>query len=125
MQWCIIGESLYTSYHPKGNHGYGGIWGGWGASFHHNLIADHTSRNPRFCGARYHISTASLELVDFRNNVVFNWAGNSIYGGEGGTHNLINNYFKPGPGTLKKGGMQVYRIVNPSVSTDPDVDSIR
>jgi hypothetical protein len=124
MQWCILGESLYASFHPKGNHGYGGIWGGWGASFHHNLIADHTSRNPRFCGSRYHVPTASLEVVDFRNNVIFNWAGNSAYGGEGGRCNIVNNFYKPGPATVKKGGLQLYRIVNPSVSTDPKVDSV-
>ena len=124
MQWCLIGESLWHSFHSKGDHGYGGIWGGWGASFHHNLLADHTSRNPRFCGARYHVSTASLEKVDYRNNVIYNWAGNSAYGGEGGQQNMINNYYKPGPGTKKKSGTQLYRLVNPSVSTSPLVDSI-
>jgi hypothetical protein len=123
MQWCIIGESLYDSYHSKLQHGYGGIWGGYGATFHHNLIADNTSRNPRFCGARYHTTTASSEKVDFVNNVIYNWAGNTAYGGEGGQQNLINNYYKPGPATKKKGGVQLYRLVNPSVSTSPKVDS--
>ncbi len=112
LQWCIISESLYHSYHPKGNHGYGGIWGGMGATFHHNLLADNSSRNPRFCGARYHMSTASSEIVDFRNNVIFNWGFNSAYGGESGNQNMVNNYFKPGPATSS--GNKQYRIVNPS-----------
>lgn len=111
MQYCIISESFYASDHPKGNHGYGGIWGGWGATFHHNLIANHTSRTPRFCGARYHLETASKEIVDFRNNVIFNWGFNSAYGGEAGNHNMVNNYYKPGPATNSN---VKNRIVNPS-----------
>jgi pectate lyase len=102
LQWCLLSESLYKAGHPKGNHGYGGIWGGMGASFHHNLFASHTSRNPRFCGARYHIDSKETELVDFRNNVIFNWGFNSAYGGEMGKQNIINNYYKAGPATKPK-----------------------
>ncbi len=101
LQWCLISESLYAAGHPKGEHGYGGIWGGQGASFHHNLLACHTSRNPRFCGARYHPDTRESEIVDFRNNVIFNWGFNSSYGGEMGQQNMVNNYYKSGPATKK------------------------
>ncbi|MDX9902699.1 MAG: pectate lyase [Bacteroidales bacterium] len=110
LQWCIIAESLYDAGHPKGEHGYGGIWGGKGATFHHNLLASHTSRLPRFCGARYHPDTRETELVDFRNNVIFNWGFNSSYGGEMGQQNMINNYYKPGPATKKD---VLFRIVEP------------
>src|SRR5690606_33333828 len=52
------------------------------------------------------------ELVDFVNNVIFNWGINSVYGGELGRYNVVNNYYKPGPATSKS---RKFRIVNPSV----------
>lgn len=100
LQWCFITESLRNSVHGKGAHGYGGIWGGKNASFHHNLLAHHDSRNPRL-GESAGSSFALTDLVDLRNNVIYNWQGNSAYGGEAMNVNIVNCYYKPGPATTK------------------------
>jgi hypothetical protein len=93
VQWCMVTHSLAQSAHSKGAHGFGGIWGGSNASFHHNLIAHHTSRNPRF-------ASDGFGPVDFRNNVVYNWGFKSAYGGgRNGRINFVSNYYKPGPAT--------------------------
>ena len=112
MQWCTIGESLNNAGHGKGAHGYGGIWGGKLASFHHNLICHVNNRSPRFNGARYEwkgytsnylysqyqwANEVQAENVDFRNCVVYN-CGNGCYGGPGGGQiNMVGNYYKTGP----------------------------
>ncbi len=113
MQWCNLTEALANPGHSKGEHSYGGIWGGKGASFHHNFIAHAQNRTPRFNGARYnwqgydktkYANTIQAERVDFRNCVMYNWGnGNGCYGGPGGGYvNMINNYYKAGPGTSNK-----------------------
>lgn len=119
MQWCTIGEALNNAGHGKGAHGYGGIWGGKLASFHHNLLIHLNNRVPRFNGARYQWSGytsnkeynsykwknfVQAENVDFRNCVMYNWGGgNGCYGGPGGGQiNIVNNYYKAGPATTNK-----------------------
>lgn len=112
MQWCTIAECLNNAGHGKGAHGYGGIWGGKLASFHHNMLAHLSNRGPRFNGGRYEWTgytsnklysqykwqtPALAENVDFRNCVQYN-ANGSCYGGPGGGQiNMVNNYYKQGP----------------------------
>ena len=105
LQWCIISESLRNSVHDKGVHGYGGIWGGKNASFHHNLLAHHDSRNPRFDHPGVYNTTQLATMrgvVDFRNNVIYNWGNDASYGGEAGNFNIVNNFYKPGPASINK-----------------------
>ncbi|MDE0163586.1 MAG: hypothetical protein OXL36_00695 [Bryobacterales bacterium] len=113
VQWCLISESLYKSNHVKGHHGFGGIWGSNYSTYHHNLLAHHSSRNPRFA--------SGCGYTDYRNNVVFNWGYNSAYGGEKRQQgnpkfsfcviNMVANYYKPGPATIA--GEVTHRIINP------------
>lgn len=114
LQYCILSESLTVSIHGKGSHGYGGIWGGREAYFHHNLLAHHSSRNPRF--DHDYVNTLKGP-VHFYNNVVYNWRDNSAYGGEGGPGqspkqvNFVCNYYKPGPATASN---RRTRLLNPT-----------
>lgn len=103
VQWCIVSEGLYEAGHQKGHRLYGGVWGGQYASYHHNLIAHQNSRAVRFNGSRAHDTVA---LVDYRNNVIYNWGSvNAPYGGDvkirGGVSqvNMVANYYIPGPAT--------------------------
>lgn len=118
MQWCTVAESLTNPGHSKGAHGYGGIWGGKLASFHHNFVAHLMNRGPRFNGARYGWTgytsnkeystykwqnTVQAENVDFRNCVMYNAQG-TCYGGPGGGQiNIVKNYYKAGPSHSLKG----------------------
>ena len=99
VQWSIVHEGLYRSGHNKGDRGYGTQWGGQRVTYHHNLLAHNYSRSPRFNGAR---SNDIDVLMDFVNNVNYNWGkSNAPYGGDiqHNSHNVnfIGNYYKPGP----------------------------
>jgi pectate lyase len=86
VQWCISSEALNAR-----KHAFGGTWGGEDSTFHHNLFACNTGRNP---------SIGMGGEFDFRNNVIFNWRHRTMDGGdETSLVNVINNYYQPGPAT--------------------------
>jgi hypothetical protein len=129
LQWNIISEGLNYSYHFETGdtdfekHGYGGIWGGRHASFHHNLLAHLQGRNPRFDGSR-NLSpiSAGQENAEFANNVLYDWGAYTVNGGEGGNYNLVNNYYKAGPstGTGSSAGVAVKNMIaNPYKQSSP------
>lgn len=120
VQWCIIGEGLYSSKNAKGSRAYAMQWGGEHSTMHHTLVTNSHSRSPRFNGVRSKSNNKGDHdyQVDseFANNVIFNWSSTgAIYGGEyaktavevAGTWTdtdkgydrvyMINNYFRPGP----------------------------
>ena len=95
VQYCLIAEGLnYNS------HSYGALTevdvANTVVSYHHNLFVDNRSRNPRIGNA-----TGTTNVVDFRNNVVYNWISNCGYstGGQEGDANFIGNYYIAGPST--------------------------
>jgi hypothetical protein len=101
IQWCISSEALNTW-----NHAFGGDWGGRNTTFHHNLFASNTGRNP---------SIAMSYDFNFVNNVLFNWRHRTVDGGDQHSQiNMINNYYKPGPATPDSPIR--YRIVEPAQS---------
>ncbi len=77
--------SDYTAYippiHTKGSHGFG-IWGGYKATFHHNLLANHASRNPRFASQSTGRNGSIIPIT------ICNWGFKTAYGG--GHHAEIN-----------------------------------
>ncbi len=114
LQWNMISEPLNYSYHFETgdkdyeHHGFGGIWGGRHLTAHHNLFAHCNNRNPRFDGIR----NAEVENVDFVNNVIYNWGTNTVYAGEGGHYNLVNNYYRYGPSTKENVRTRVFNPYN-------------
>lgn len=87
VQWCIVGEGLNYL-----GHSMGGLWGGY-TSYHHNLIHTNVSRHPKYA------YTYDEDITDSRNNVIYNWGGQSAYVSPTGRVNLVNNYYKSGPAT--------------------------
>jgi hypothetical protein len=120
VQWCIISESMFNSNHAKGSHGFGGIWGSDNSTYHHNLLAHHSSRNPRFA--------SGCGNTDYRNNVLYNWGYHACYGGETvqknsdkfvfSNINMVANYYKAGPATVL--GEVTHRIASPSSRNKAD-----
>jgi pectate lyase len=101
IQWTIFSECL-----DPYNHAFGGTLGGRNSTFHHNLFASNTGRNPSI-GMSYDFN--------YINNVLFNWRHRTVDGGDQfSLVNCINNYYKPGPKTPETPIR--YRILLPSAS---------
>jgi pectate lyase len=102
VQWCFITEGL----NPK-NHSFGSlIRGCCGAkySYHHNLYAHNRSRNPRpgnYGDTNPYTEDPEGLLLDFRNNVIYNWRGS--HPGYNADElsvtrmNYVGNFLVPGP----------------------------
>ena len=120
IQWCIVSQALNDAGHTKGAHGYGGNWGGTNVSFHHNLIAQCTSRVPRLGGDT---NPDTEDYCDLRNNVFYNWGGNGCYGAEAIDVNFVGNYYKPGPSTDQRNASIQKRICAPGIRTNSYINT--
>jgi pectate lyase len=104
IQWCMIAEPLNRSVH-HGPHSYGASWGGVNCSYHHNLFAHSSGRNPSIAGQTRERSIN----VDHRCSVIFNW-GHRTCDGKPMSINVVNNYYKPGPATQEWVRHRIVRI---------------
>ncbi len=110
IQNSIFSEALGTY-----NHAFGSTIGGYNATFHHNLWASNSGRNP---------SVGMSFDFTFINNVVFNWHHRTVDGGDNRSYYTIqNNYFKPGPATPLDEPIG-YRLLKPETrrSREPNAD---
>ncbi len=95
VQYCIIGEGLKYS-----GHAFGALIssenGGAPLSYHHNLFVHNNSRNPRVGN-----ENSSGAILNFSNNVIYNWSGRAAYSIEGkpSRTNFLSNYYIAGNST--------------------------
>jgi len=114
VQWCLIAEGLTS-------HSMGSIIGAYRGriTYHRNLYANNRSRNPRVSAYTYEEGRQNDPgpVVDFRNNVIFNWAWEGGYAGgskpelrELSRINYVGNYLKPGPNTRPGSRSRAFRV---------------
>ncbi|MBI4621712.1 MAG: pectate lyase [Verrucomicrobia bacterium] len=104
IQWCLISEGLNRNIHYA-PHAFGASWGGENCSYHHNLFAHCTARNPSVAGnAREH-----TVAMDHRCSVIYNWEHRTC-DGKPDSINVVNNYYKPGPATRAHARRRMVRI---------------
>ena len=104
LQRTLISEALniadHDDYAQGSAHGFAAVFGGDIGSFHHNLLANNSGRNPRLDGGMdgngYYMGR-----LDIFNNVVYNWNAHPAYG-ESHEANFHRNYYKMGPATTRK-----------------------
>ena len=109
FQWCMIGEALLDSLHPKGPHSRGMLIGDHAKriSIHHCLFAHNNRRNPLMKG------DTATEVI---NNVMYNWGKACIHFGdlEGSgpqLANIVGNYCIRGPQSSGKKIVQFWQYV--------------
>ena len=97
LQWSIYGEALNHSMHISNvDHAMLASFRDLNnnVTIHHNLLHSSRERHPTLGGD---IKTDSTAIIDFRNNLDFNWKAPTNFGNC--RVNVVNNYYKPGEST--------------------------
>lgn len=97
MQWCIVSEALNRSLHGKGEHAMAASYRDLSGNItlHHNLFATCRDRHPTLGSAQ----KPPAYVVDFRNNVIYNWSAGGTVNFCDHFINCISNHWRPGPMT--------------------------
>jgi len=97
FQWSILSEGLHNSLHEKGPHGMCGSFRKPESdiTIHHSIFASSRDRHPSLSGHQ----DEPQWIIDFRNNIVYNWSAGGTANVGDAQLNLINNIFRPGPET--------------------------
>lgn len=107
VQWCFITEALNFD-----DHSFGSLIRGTGGarySFHHNLYTHNRGRNPRpgNYDSNPHKEDPKGLLLDFRNNVIYNWGGSTAgYNNDAESitrMNYVGNFLIPGANSENSG----------------------
>lgn len=95
LQWCILSEALNRSLHNKGEHAMGASYRDLSGniSLHHNLFSTCRDRHPTLGSAQ----GPPQYLVDFRNNVIYNWSAGGTANFADHFINCVSNVWRPGP----------------------------
>ena len=95
VQWCILSEALNRSLHNKPEHAmcasYRDLSGN--LSLHHNLYSTCRDRHPTLGSAQ----NPPRYIVDFRNNVIYNWSASGTANFADHFINCVSNVWRPGP----------------------------
>jgi hypothetical protein len=100
-QYSIAAEGLdyFNPNQSPNRHSEGSLFGsqapGGTMTIHHSIYAHNRLRNPRTTGGG-----ATPPLLDFRNNVIYDWKELASHtGSQAVSLNLVNNYYLDGPST--------------------------
>lgn len=99
LQWILYSEALNRSLHDKGEHAMSTSLRDChgNTTIHHNIYSTSRNRHPTLGSGVTKVENGAQYIVDFRNNVNYNWRGETNLGGL--KMNFMGNYYRPGPET--------------------------